>query len=272
MTLPAPALPDAASPAAAPPVRPPALSAAAQPAVALTAVRSAAASPPVAPPARPTVSRPPVLRVSAARPPHPRVPAARQNDGQITDWALAAGGGDQEAADRFVRATYEDVRRFVAYLSSDAPGADDLAQETYLRAMSGLARFAGRSCARTWLMSIARRVVIDRHRAAAVRPRTADTADWQTAAERAQPRHLPGFEESAAVLDALRRLDPARRQAFVLTQLLGASYEEAAAAAGCPIGTVRSRVARARRELAGQWRAEPAEPAPGTADGVSCGS
>lgn len=166
--------------------------------------------------------------MSATRPPHPRLPAARQNDGQITDWALAAGGGDREAADRFVRATYEDVRRFVAYLSSDAPGADDLAQETYLRAMSGLARFAGRSCARTWLMSIARRVVIDRHRAAAVRPRTADTADWQTAAERAQPRHLPGFEESAAVRDALRRLDPARRQAFVLTQLLGASYEEAA--------------------------------------------
>ncbi len=251
MTLPAPALPAAVHPAAVHPAAVP-LTAASPP---------AAASPAAAPPARPAVTRPPVLRVSATRPPHPRVPVARQNDGQITDWALAAGGGDREAADRFVRATYEDVRRFVAYLSSDAPGADDLAQETYLRAMSGLARFAGRSCARTWLMSIARRVVIDRHRAAAVRPRTADTADWQTAAERAQPRHLPGFEESAAVLDALRRLDPDRRQAFVLTQLLGASYEEAAALAGCPIGTVRSRVARARRELAGQWRAEPADPA-----------
>ncbi|RST23080.1 hypothetical protein EF908_12925, partial [Streptomyces sp. WAC04770] len=92
-------------------------------------------------------------------------------------------------------------------------------QETYVRAMSGLARFAGRSCARTWLLSIARRVVIDRHRTAAVRPRTADTADWQGAAERAQPRHLPGFDESVAVFDALRHLDPARRQAFVLTQV-----------------------------------------------------
>lgn len=191
--------------------------------------------------------------------PRPRVYAARQNDGQITDWALAAGGGDLEAADRFVRATYEDVRRFVAYLSADVPGADDLAQETYVRAMSGLARFAGRSCARTWLLSIARRVVIDRHRTAAVRPRTADTADWQGAAERAQPRHLPGFDESVAVFDALRHLDPARRQAFVLTQVVGLSYEEAADAAGCPVGTVRSRVARARRELAGQWRTEPGE-------------
>lgn len=277
MTLPAPALPvpaprTAGPPAAAPPAVGPAATArpaAAPPAIARPAVaRSAAAPPPaverpVAPPVAAPASRPPVIRLSTARPPRTRVPAARQNDGQITDWALAAGGGDREAADRFVRATYEDVRRFVAYLSSDVPGADDLAQETYLRAMSGLARFAGRSCARTWLMSIARRVVIDRHRAAAVRPRTADTADWQTAAERAQPRHLPGFEESVAVLDALGRLEPARRQAFVLTQLLGASYEEAAAAAGCPIGTVRSRVARARRELAGQWRAGPAEAHPG---------
>lgn len=195
-------------------------------------------------------ARPPVT-------PPTRVYATRQNDVQITDWALAAGGGDREAADRFVRATYEDVRRFVAYLSADVPGADDLAQETYLRAMSGLARFAGRSCARTWLLSIARRVVIDRHRTAAVRPRTADTADWQGAAERAQPRHLPGFDESVAVFDALHRLDPARRQAFVLTQVLGLSYDEAADAAGCPVGTVRSRVARARRELAGQWRTEP---------------
>lgn len=249
MTLPAPALPASAPPTAALP----ATATAVPPAPVLPAVaRPAAAAPP-------TAARLPVIRVTTTRSARPRVPGARQNDGQITDWALAAGGGDREAADRFVRATYEDVRRFVAYLSSDVPGADDLAQETYLRAMSGLARFGGRSCARTWLMSIARRVVIDRHRAAAVRPRTADTADWQTAAERAQPRHLPGFEESVAVLDALRRLDPARRQAFVLTQLLGVSYEEAAAAAGCPIGTVRSRVARARRELAGQWRAAPGE-------------
>ncbi|GGP67062.1 RNA polymerase sigma factor [Streptomyces sindenensis] len=244
-----------------PPAAVPLAAARPAPAASRPPAASPAAEPPAEPPARPTATRPPVLRVSAAPPLRPRVPAARQNDGQITDWALAAGGGDREAADRFVRATYEDVRRFVAYLSSDAPGADDLAQETYLRAMSGLARFAGRSCARTWLMSIARRVVVDRHRAAAVRPRTADTADWQTAAERAQPRHLPGFEESAAVLDALRRLEPDRRRAFVLTQLLGASYEEAAAVAGCPIGTIRSRVARARRELAGHWRAEPAGPA-----------
>ncbi|MGW8885388.1 sigma-70 family RNA polymerase sigma factor [Streptomyces sp. NPDC055749] len=190
-----------------------------------------------------------------------RVLPARQRDSEITGWALAAGCGDREAAERFVRATYDDVRRFVTYLGADGPGAEDLAQETYLRAMTGLAGFAGRSCARTWLLSIARRVVIDGYRTASVRPRIADTADWQAAAERAQPRHVPGFDETVALFDALRSIDPARREAFVLTQLMGMSYEETADTAGCPIGTVRSRVARARRDLGAVWRTEMPAPA-----------
>ncbi|WP_258050183.1 sigma-70 family RNA polymerase sigma factor [Streptomyces finlayi] len=189
---------------------------------------------------------------ASVRSPVRRVPA-QQRDVQITGWALAAGCGDREAAEHFVRATYDDVRRFVTYLGAEGTGADDLAQETYLRAMTGLAGFAGRSCARTWLLAIARRVVIDGYRAAAVRPRIADTADWQTAAERAQSRHTPGFDEAVALFDALRAMDSARSQAFVLTQLLGMSYEETANTAGCPIGTVRSRVARARRDLAAVW-------------------
>ncbi|MFD4115900.1 sigma-70 family RNA polymerase sigma factor [Streptomyces niveus] len=181
---------------------------------------------------------------------------ARADDSEITAWALAAGLGDRRAAELFVRATYDDVRRFVAHLSADVRGADDLTQETYLRALASLARFAGRSCARVWLLAIARRVVVDRYRRAAVRPRIADTADWVTAADRAQPRHLPGFEESVALADALAAMDPGRRQAFVLTRLLGLSYAEAADALGCPVGTIRSRVARARRDLAAVWQPE----------------
>ncbi|WP_405801918.1 sigma-70 family RNA polymerase sigma factor [Streptomyces sp. NBC_01506] len=175
------------------------------------------------------------------------------DDSEITAWALAAGLGDRRAAELFVRATYDDVRRFVAHLSADVRGADDLTQETYLRALASLARFAGRSCARVWLLAIARRVVVDRYRRAAVRPRIADTADWVTVADRAQPRHLPGFEESVALADALAAMDPGRRQAFVLTRLMGLSYAEAADALGCPVGTIRSRVARARRDLAAVW-------------------
>ncbi|WP_446038908.1 sigma-70 family RNA polymerase sigma factor [Streptomyces sp. SID1121] len=206
---------------------------------------------------------PPTTSPTTARPVRP-VPARVRTTGRhdshrderVTAWALAAGRGDREAAEHFVRATYDDVRRFVAHLSGDVPGADDLAQETYVRALTGLAKFAGRSCARTWLLSIARCVVVDRYRSAAARPRVADTTDWQLAAERAQPRHLPGFDESVAVYDLLDTMNGPRRQAFVLTQLLGLSYAEAAVAADCPVGTVRSRVARARRDLTSVWQAD----------------
>jgi RNA polymerase sigma-70 factor (ECF subfamily) len=55
--------------------------------------------------------------------------------------------------------------------------------------------------------------------------------------------------EGAVVTDLLDRLDADRREAFVLTQLLGLSYAEAADVAACPVGTIRSRVARARADL-----------------------
>ncbi|MFF1933229.1 sigma-70 family RNA polymerase sigma factor [Streptomyces sp. NPDC058228] len=179
------------------------------------------------------------------------VRAQKRNDDQVTQWALAARSGDGESMERFVRATHRDVWRFVAHLSADVQSADDLTQETYLRALTGLPRFAGRSCARTWLLSIARRVVVDRYRSAAARPRIATTCDWQAAAERAQPRGLPGFDEGVALLDLVEALDRPRREAFVLTQLLGLPYAEAADTAGCPVGTVRSRVARARQDMTG---------------------
>jgi RNA polymerase sigma-70 factor (ECF subfamily) len=176
-------------------------------------------------------------------------PARKYDDAQVTAWALAAGAGDGAAVDRFVRATHRDVWRFVAHLTADVTGADDLTQETYLRALVSLPRFAGRSCARTWLLSIARRVVVDRYRHDSARPRLSGHTDWQTAAERAQDRQAPGFDEGVALLDLLHALDARRREAFVLTQLLGLPYADAAAAAGCPIGTVRSRVARAREDI-----------------------
>ncbi|MEV7192030.1 sigma-70 family RNA polymerase sigma factor [Streptomyces sp. NPDC093510] len=170
-------------------------------------------------------------------------------DELITQWALAARDGDARAFEEFVQATRRDVWRFVAHLSGDLHAADDLSQETYLRALTALPGYAARSGARTWLLAIARRTVADRFRSAAARPRIADTSDWQAAAERAQPRDLPGFEEGVALLDLLETLDAPRREAFVLTQLAGLPYADAAAAVGCPIGTVRSRVARARERV-----------------------
>lgn len=180
-------------------------------------------------------------------------------DEMITTWALAARGGNEEAVERFVRALHFDVLRYVAHLSADPQSADDLAQETFIRALSSLHRFEGRSSARAWLLSIARRAVIDDFRRTASRPRLSDSHDWRRAAELAQPVGLPGFDEGIALLDLLATLPDERREAFILTQVVGLPYAEAADAIDCPIGTVRSRVARARATLL-DLLAEPEEP------------
>ncbi|WP_432036447.1 sigma-70 family RNA polymerase sigma factor [Streptomyces cucumeris] len=179
-----------------------------------------------------------------------------RDDETVTAWALAARGGDPDAVDRFIRATQRDVWRYVSRLS-DPQSADDLVQETYLRALRGLPRFEARSSARTWLLSIARRAVVDRLRRNAARPRLSDTADWEAAAERTQSRGLPvvGFDDGVALTQLLALLPYERREAFVLTQMLGLQYAEAAVVAGCPVGTVRSRVARAREALIGELTA-----------------
>jgi RNA polymerase sigma-70 factor (ECF subfamily) len=143
----------------------------------------------------------------------------------------------------FVRATHADVWRFVAGLV-DPGAADDLAQETYLRAFRAAADFEGRSSARTWLLGIARRVCAD-HIRTARRHRRLAAALAAGAPDHAAPDHagLVGAQ------DLLSRLPEDRRGAFVLTQVLGLSYDEAAAVEGVPVGTIRSRVARARLQL-----------------------
>jgi RNA polymerase sigma-70 factor (ECF subfamily) len=172
----------------------------------------------------------------------------RDDDGQVTEWALAAGRGDREAAAAFVRATQPEVWRFVASLGGRGE-ADDLTQETYMRALRNLPGFAGRSSARTWLYTIARRVVVDQIRAAAARPRIAPTDDWESAADTARSGGGSRFEDGVMLRRLLDGLSTERREALVATQVLGLSYEEAAQVCDCPVGTIRSRVARAREDL-----------------------
>jgi RNA polymerase sigma-70 factor, ECF subfamily len=161
-----------------------------------------------------------------------------------TDCALAARDGDPAAQVEFVRSTQAEVWRFAASLV-DPDSADDLTQETYLRAFRALPTFEGRSTARTWLLGIARRTCAD-HLRTVVRRRRLE-ARLATDARTDAPHPDPSGHLGAA--DLLRRLPEERRGAFVLTQVLGLSYAEAAAVAGVPIGTIRSRVARARAEL-----------------------
>jgi len=166
---------------------------------------------------------------------------------ELARTATEAAVGDPVAAAALVRATQSDVWRLCAALG-DRETADDLTQETYLRAFASLHRFEGRSSVRTWLLSIARRVCAD-----AVRSRRRRRLTLVREERELETLALPPVDdpvaEGAAVTDLLARLDADRREAFVLTQLLGLPYAEAAEVAGCPVGTIRSRVARARADL-----------------------
>lgn len=152
----------------------------------------------------------------------------------------AAAEGDNQALAELVRLTQPAVWSVCRALGS--PGdEEDLVQETYLRASGSMRTYRGEAPVQVWLLSIARRVCADhvrrRQRQRKLHDRLRAVASDQT---------QPG---PSVVDDLVDRLDPERRDAFVLTQLAGLSYEEAATAIGCPIGTVRSRVARARAEL-----------------------
>jgi RNA polymerase sigma-70 factor (ECF subfamily) len=186
--------------------------------------------------------------------------SSTRSDDDATTWALAAKLGDRAAASAFVAATRNDVRRFLAHLV-DANEADDLTQETYLRAMRALPRFAAESSAKTWLLAIARRVAADHIRTVVRRPRTSAHADWEQAADRATPR--PRFEDGILLRQLIDELPLDRRTAFVATQVLGLSYAEAAEICGCPVGTIRSRVARARDDLVAAWHGREQAQGPG---------
>ena len=168
----------------------------------------------------------------------------------LTRQALAARDGDSSAMRDLVAASYGDVRRLCTVLVDEA-SAEDLTQETYVRVLRALPRFRGQASARTWMMSIAYRLCMDELRS---RTRQRRTASLLVVDE----GRVPDPAESVSTYDLIARLDPDRRAALVLTQFWRFSYLEAGAICGCPAGTIRSRVSRARDDLVAHLRSEPA--------------
>jgi RNA polymerase sigma-70 factor (ECF subfamily) len=162
---------------------------------------------------------------------------------ELTRLAHEARRAVPGSLDAFIRASHEPVWRLCEALV-DAQSADDLAQETFVKAVGAIRRFRGDASASTWILSIARYTCMDELRARnRGRRRSAALAAGATEA----PLPDPSGEISAR--DLLRHLEVDRRAAFTLTQLLGLTYAEAAETCDCPVGTIRSRVARARDDL-----------------------
>ena len=157
----------------------------------------------------------------------------------------AAVAGDRAALAEFVRDTQDHVWRYCAYLGR-GDDVNDLVQETYARALRALPRFECRTTGRVWLLAIARRVCADAVRSAQ-RRRALETR-WR------HERPPANTSETVTIEMLLDGLAPERREAFVLTQIVGLPYASAAEVCRVPIGTIRSRVARAREELQASLR------------------
>jgi len=160
---------------------------------------------------------------------------------ELDELALAAQEGNRFALDAFTRQTLPAVQGLCRHLG-DPDTADDLVQETYARMMRSLPSFRGEGSARSWLLRIARNTCADATRVRR-RRRTRDSF-----------AEVPDIADAPAsgwteVTSVLRSLSPERQQAFVLTQILDLPYQDAADILEVPIGTVRSRVARAREDL-----------------------
>lgn len=160
----------------------------------------------------------------------------------LTRLFVNARRGDEAAFEAAVRASQAETWRVVRHLVG-VDDADDVTQETYVRAWKALPRFRAESSARTWLLSIARRTAVDALRSRGRRRRLPVEA----------PRPVDGG--TTELMDLVEALPAERREAFVLTQVAGCSYAEAAEICNTALGTIRSRVARAREELVEAVRA-----------------
>jgi RNA polymerase sigma-70 factor (ECF subfamily) len=163
------------------------------------------------------------------------------------DLVIAARNGDERAFERLVRANADAVYGHALRFFGDPATAEDATQEVFVKMFRSLASFDGRSAFSTWLFRVTRNVCLDMARAGTRRPIPTDPVDLN-------PPSVRDFADdvvlSRTVETAIRALPPEERDALGAVTLFGMSYEQAAVAFDVPVGTVKSRVFRARRTLA----------------------
>ena len=166
----------------------------------------------------------------------------------------------KEEFERMVLPQISHLYTVACYLTKDKTEAEDLVQETYLRAFRFFDRFQPGTNCRAWLLSILRRLFINRCRE---KRREPETMDWEKIdqvyepieeerekAERMNPESL-FFSRlmNHEVEEALRGLPEKYRTAVILVDIEELSYKKTAKVMGCPLGTIRSRVSRGHRIL-----------------------
>jgi RNA polymerase sigma-70 factor (ECF subfamily) len=165
-------------------------------------------------------------------------PPGQENLNDLVNRSVA---GDVESLQRLIATVTPEIRRLVAVLG-DREELDDLAQDAMERVLTGLPRFRGDGPFLHWVRQITRWTCADATRRR-IRQRRRDE---QRAAIAEHNAPTGDISELSCLIE---QLDADRRDAFIATQVLGLPYAEAAAVLDCPIGTVRSRVARARADL-----------------------
>ncbi|MTV25299.1 sigma-70 family RNA polymerase sigma factor [Nitriliruptoraceae bacterium ZYF776] len=167
-----------------------------------------------------------------------------------------------ELVDRFQRRVFAVCRRTLR----DDADAEEATQEVFVRLARSAEGFRGDAKLSTWLYTVARNVATDRVRFEARRPSTpvADVTELGRAEPVAEDT-LAARETAMALGDALEQLDATSRHLLLLVAVDGLSYAEAAAATDLAVGTVKSRVSRARVRL-GALLADPDEVSPDDPD------
>lgn len=178
-------------------------------------------------------------------------PVAEPAAGDSAEFVARLRAGDRRAFEELVRAHQHRVYGLALRMLGDAAEAQDVAQEAFLRAHLGLAEFRGDARLSTWLYTIASRLCLNRLAGSERRlTRPGDEALGRVVDVRPGPDEaLERDELDAALHRAIAELPEERRVVAVLRDIDGLAYEEIAEILGLPVGTVRSRLHRARLDL-----------------------
>lgn len=197
-------------------------------------------------------------------PPPSAPPSPQDSDLLLVERTVA---GDNRAYELLVMKYQRRIERLIGRMVRDSDLVEDIAQETFIRAYRALSQFRGEAQFYTWLYRIAvntaKKALVDLKRDPLVTEsalKGGEDDDETSAVENdlTSPETpetvLAAKEIAAAVNQAMEALPDELRQAVTLREIEGLSYEEIAEAMDCPIGTVRSRIFRAREAISAKVR------------------